>query len=324
MHLCKLTAYYKTRMASQGNTSEDLISRLARRADRLQQKHPAFSFPFAVIKKYGDDQAGQQAALLTYYGFLSLFPLLLVATSVADLLAQHNNHLRARLLNDATSYFPVVGDQLQQNIHGSQETGLALVAGLLVAIYGARGIANAVRNVLDNSWGTPRSRRSSFWVGLLRSMGLLFGAGLGLLLTTILAGYATAQLGHSLLFRLVPIVINAILLYLICMYVFIVGPSRRRKRQDVRLGAIATVVGLLILQTVGGYLITHELHRTSGAYGQFALVLAIMFWIYLLAQVLTYSIEINVVHTHQLWPRSLTGKHLTPADERADKLLGEV
>lgn len=311
-------------MASPGKTSEDIINSIAQWADRLQQKHPAFSFPFAVIKKYGDDQAGQQAALLTYYGFLSLFPLLLVATSVADLLAQHNDHLRARLLNDATSYFPVVGDQLQQNIHGSHETGLALIAGLLVAIYGARGIANAVRGVLDNSWGTPRSRRSSFWAGLAKSMGMLFGAGLGLLLTTVLAGYATAQLGHSLIFRLVPIVINAVLLYIICMYVFIVGPSKRRKRSDVRLGAIATVVGLLILQTIGGYLITHELHRTSGAYGQFALVLAIMFWIYLLAQVLTYSIEINVVHTHQLWPRSLTGKHPTPADERADKLLAEV
>ena len=132
---------------------------------RLQQKHHALAFPFAVIKKYGDDQAGQQAALLTYYGFLSLFPLLLVATSVADLLAQHNEHLRTRLLNDAlTSYFPVVGEQLQQNIHGSHETGWALIVGLLVAIYGARGIANAVRGVLERTaWGTPRSRRSNFW-----------------------------------------------------------------------------------------------------------------------------------------------------------------
>lgn len=303
---------------------ELLVDKLARWADRQQQKHHALSFPFAVIKKYGDDQAGQQAALLTYYGFLSLFPLILVATSVADLLAQHNNHLRTRLLNDATSYFPVVGNQLQQNIHGSHETGIALIVGLLVAIYGARGIANAIRGVLDNAWETPRSRRSSFWVGLLRSMGLLFGTGFGLLLTTILAGYATAALGHSFIFRLVPIIINAGLLYLICLYVFIVGPSKRRKRSDVRLGAIATVVGLLILQTVGGYLVTHELHRTSGAYGQFALVLAIMFWIYLLAQVFTYAIEVNVVHTYHLWPRSLTGKHPTPADERIEQLRAKV
>lgn len=297
-----------------------MLDKIASGADRLQQKHHALAFTFAVFKKYGDDQAGQQAALLTYYGFLSLFPLLLVATSVADLLAQHNEHLRTRLLNDATSYFPVVGDQLQHNIHGSHETGVALIVGLLVAIYGARGIANAVRGVLDSTWGTPKSRRSNFWIGLLRSMGLLFGAGLGLLLTTVLAGYATAELGHSFFFRLVPIAINAALLYLICMYTFIVGPSKRRARSDVRLGAIATVVGLLILQTTGGYLVTHELHHTSGAYGQFALVLAIMFWIYLLAQVFTYAIEINVVHTYELWPRSLTGKRRTAADERAEKL----
>jgi len=299
------------------------VDRIAKRADRLQQKHHALAFPFAVIKKYGDDQAGQQAALITYYGFLSLFPLLLVATSVADFLAQRNGHLRTRLLNDATSYFPVVGEQLQKNIHGSHETGLALVVGLLVAIYGARGIANAVRGALDTAWGTPRSRRSSFWVGLLKSMGILFGAGLGLLLTTILAGYATAELGHSLGYRLIPIAINIVLLYLICMYVFIVGPSKPRDRAEVRVGAVATVVGLFVLQTVGGYLITHELHRMSGLYGQFALVLAIMFWIYLLAQVFTYAIEVNVVHTNNLWPRSMTGAHPTAADARIKQLLSE-
>lgn len=303
---------------------KNTIEKILATADALQQKHPALAFAFAVIKKYGDEQAGLQAALLTYYGFLSLFPLLLVATSIADIIAQHNQHLRARLLSDATSYFPVVGNQLQENIHGSRGTGLALVVGLLVAIYGARGIANAVRLVLDTSWGTPRSRRSSFWPGLLKSLTLLFGAGLGLLLSTVLAGYATAKLGHSFGFRLIPIAINIVILYLVCMYVFMYGPSERRKRDDVRVGAIATVIGLLILQTIGGFLITHELRRTSSAYGQFALVLAIMFWIYLLAQVFTYSIEVNVVHLHHLWPRSLTGNKPTAADEQASHLRQEA
>jgi membrane protein len=287
--------------------------------DKFQQRHRALAFTYAVIKKYGDDDAGHQAALLTYYGFLSLFPLLLVATSVVDFIAQRNVHLRERLLADATSYFPVVGQQLQANI-GSSRTGLALVVGLLFAVYGGRGIADAVRGALDTAWGTPRRKRSGFPMGLIKSFGLLFGAGTGLLLTTALASYATAALGHSWVFRLVPLAINAVLLYLIFMYIFLMGPSRRRSRRDLRLGAFATVVGLLILQTGGGYLITHELHNTSSAYGQFALVLTLMFWMYLLAQVFMYSVEINVVHTHKLWPRSLTGKLSTGADQAATDL----
>jgi membrane protein len=301
-------------------TSDNFIHRLTTRIDAIQRRHRSVGFILAVVKKYSDDQAGQRAALLTYYGFLSLFPLLLVATSLVDFIAQHNTGLRTRLLADTTSYLPVVGHQLQQSIHSSRKTGLVFLVGLLFTFYGARGVADAARGTLDIAWGTPRTRRASFPTNLFKSVALILGAGLGLLLTTGLASYATATLGHSVLFRLVPIAINAILLYLICMYMFLIGPSRRRPRRDVRLGAITLVIGLLILQTIGGYLITHELHHTSDLYGQFALVLVILFWLYLLAQLFTYAIEINVVHTHKLWPRALDSSRPTDADLRAQKL----
>jgi len=107
------------------------------------------------------------------------------------------------------------------------------------------------------------------------------------------------------------------------MYVFLIGSSRRHSRKDTRLGAIVATVGLLLLQTAGSYLITHQLHNLQGLYGQFALVLAILFWIYLQAQVFVYAIELNVVHTYRLWPRSVTGKPLTPADEKALRIYAE-
>jgi len=303
--------------------SSNHISTVAARADRLQQRHHALSFVCAVVKKYNDDGAGQRAALLTYYGFLALFPLLLIATSIADFIAQHNAHVRVRLLNDLTNYFPVGGSELQQNIHSGHRTGIALIVGLLFALYGARGIANALRNALDSAWATPRSKRSTFPTSMLKNLELLFGAGLGLLLTTALASYTTAALGHSFVFRLVSTATDAVLLYILCMYVFLIGPAQRRPRRDLRVGALTLVVGLLILQTIGGYLITHQLHNTSGLYGQFALVLAILSWLYLLAQVFTYAVEVNVVHTYRLWPRSLSGRYPTVADEKTRQLYTE-
>lgn len=300
----------------------NLFERAADRLDAFQQRHPAFGFPVAVLKKYGDDEAGHQSALLTYYGFLSLFPLLLVATSVIDLVTQHDLEMRARLLGDIKGYFPIIGDQLQANVHDTR-TGVALIFGLLVAFYGTRGIANAVRTVLDHAWEIPKARRSNFATGAAKSFLLLLGAGLGLLFTATLASYATGVLGHSIIFKAVPLIINAGLLYLIFMFAFTIGPSRRRPRSDIRVGAIAATLGLLILQIVGGYLITHQLHNLRGLYGQFALVLAVMFWLYLQAQVLTYAIEVNVVQTLKLWPRSLTGKPLTEADQKAYRLYAE-
>ncbi len=302
-------------------TSKNPIERAAFAIDALQRRYHAFSFPHAVVKKYGDDQAGQQAALITYYGFLSLFPLMLVATSVVDIIAQHNMELRARILGDINTYLPVIGQQLQDQVQASDKTGLALVAGLLVALYGTRGIANALRSLLDHAWSTPKARRSGFLPGGLKSFALLLGGGVGILLTSGLAGYATAALaGHSFLTRVVPIVINVCILYLLLIYVFTVGPSRRRPRADVQLGAVLAAVGLLTLQTVGSYLVTHRLHDLRGLYGQFALVLATLFWLYLQAQVLVYAIEINVVHARRLWPRSMTGHNLTAADRKAYRL----
>ncbi len=298
------------------------FDRLAIWLDKLQQKHHALSFPYAVVKKYGDDDAGHQAALITYYGFLSLFPLLLAATSIIDSVARRSSELHTRLVADINSYFPIVGEQLQSSVH-SNKTGPALIAGLLFALYGARGIADAVRNALDHAWAIPRTRRSGFPKNILKSLGLLLGGGLGLLLTNGLASYALAAVGRAPVLRIVPILINVSLLYLIFMYIFLIGSSRRHPRKDIRLGAITASIGLLLLQAVGGYLITHQLHNLRGLYGQFALVLAILFWIYLQAQVLMYAIEINVVHTYKLWPRSLTQKPTTVADKKAFRLYAE-
>jgi membrane protein len=302
---------------------ENLIQRYIRRLDAYQQSHNFISFPFAVVKKYGDDEAGHQSALITYYGFLSLFPLLIVATSVVDLISQHNSSLRAKLLGNINKYFPIVGDQLQQSIHGNSKSGLALIIGVLVALYGARGIADAVRGALDHAWAVPRVKRTGFPLNVLRSVGLLLGAGLGLLMTAALTGLATAALGHSIIFRAIPILINIGLLYLIFMYAFLIGTSRKFPRKDLRVGAITAAIGLLILQAAGITLIKHQLHSLQGLYGQFALVLAIIFWIYLQAQVFTYAIEVNVVHAFRLWPRSITQDPLTTADKKTLRLFVE-
>ena len=59
-----------------------LVNRILAWADRLQRRHGVLGFPYAVVKKYGDDEGGRQAALITYYGFLSIFPLLLLGVAI--------------------------------------------------------------------------------------------------------------------------------------------------------------------------------------------------------------------------------------------------
>jgi membrane protein len=291
------------------------IERFVLKIDHFQQRHPVLAFPYAVIKKYGDDDAGYQGALLTYYGFLSLFPLLIIATSIIDIVTRVNDTLRAQLLNSINNYFPAIGDDLQASIHASNKTGIALFFGLLFTFYGTRGVANAMQHALNHIWHVPKAKRAGFPKGLLKSFVLVTGAGLGFLVAAVLSSVATATFGHSLYFRLVPTVASLVMLFCVFLFVFRVGSSARRSLAELVPGAAVAAVGLQILQTIGGYLITHELHNFKGTYGRFGLILAILFWIYLQAQVLLYAAEVSAVRAMKLWPRSITNNPPTAADE---------
>jgi membrane protein len=77
--------------------------RMVRRADRAQQRRSWLAFPYAVFKKFGDDEAGNLAALISYYGFLSLFPLLLVLVTVLTMLLRENSERASRPRRSRTS-----------------------------------------------------------------------------------------------------------------------------------------------------------------------------------------------------------------------------
>src|SRR4051812_9724926 len=159
----------------------NIIQKTVYKIDLFQRRFRPVAFIYAVIKKYGDDQAGYQAALLTYYGFLSLFPLLIVLTTVAGVIARTHPHLQAQLLHAAATYFPAIGSDIEKNIHGQHKTGAALLVSTLFTLYGARGVADAFRNSVNHVWLTPHAERPSFPGSLLRSLAIVVGGGIGFL-----------------------------------------------------------------------------------------------------------------------------------------------
>src|SRR5437588_11830363 len=98
----------------------NVVTRTVHRADRSQRRLPWLAFPPAVFKKYGDDQAGNLAAMMAYYAFLSVFPILLVFVTVLGFALRGNPELYARLHNSALIEFPVIREQLSvEGLHGS-------------------------------------------------------------------------------------------------------------------------------------------------------------------------------------------------------------
>lgn len=299
-----------------------IIPRIVNGIDSFQRRHTFIGFPYGVLKKFGDDQASYQIAILTYYAFLSIFPLLLVATTVIQIVTRHNAALQARLLHVLTVHLPLLGNQLQQSIHASNKTGVALVIGLVLTTYGAKGVADAFQNMLNTIWQIPKVERAGFPKSPLKSLSIILIGGIGLMLSTILSGYATAQ-GHGALYAVLGFLMSYIVIMLTLLVVIKLGLSIKVGLKDTLLVAGLAGLGLQLLQSLGGYLLQHQLNNTRSVYGSFALILGLLFWIYLQIEVLVYAIETSTVRSLQLWPRALDTNNPTPQDYAAYKLYAK-
>src|ERR671931_701458 len=117
----------RRRPAGQAGAVMRWIERALRALDGFQQRHGVLGFPIGVIKKFGDDQAGRHAALLSYYGFLSLFPLLLVFVTVLGYALANDPELQQRVIDTVIAAFPVLGSQIAGSIATIQGNGVGLV-----------------------------------------------------------------------------------------------------------------------------------------------------------------------------------------------------
>jgi membrane protein len=291
------------------------LERLSRRLNQYQQQNHLLAFCYAVIKKYGEDEAGYHAALLTYYAFLALFPLLLVLTTLTNTILARHPQLDARVIKSVTDYFPLLGSQLAAHVHSFKRSGAALFVGTLFTFYGARGVAGAFSHGVHHIWRIPRQDQAGFPRSVFKSLALLVAGGLGFLLASISAGLAQAA-GHGLLFRSLSVVINLVILFWVFTFMINFSLPRRVSLAETRIGAAFAATGLVVLQLLGGYILAHELKNLDALYSYFAISLGLLFWIYLQSQMLFYAMEISVVSSQKLWPRSLEPNSPTPVDEQ--------
>jgi YihY family inner membrane protein len=294
----------------------NIIQRTVKHFNTFQQRHPKISFLYAVIKKYSDDEAGYQAALMAYYGFLSLFPLLLVLTTVIKLTFGSDSGLRRSIIDGATQYFPLVGQDLEKSVHGMGGTGLVILVGILFTLYGARGVADVFRSVVNHVWEVPYVRRIGFPWSLLRSLRMIIVGGAGLLAAPLISGYATAA-GHGPGFWLVSVGITFIILFGVFLYLIHTSLPSKTTFHNMWPSALMAAIGLQILQALGAVLVTRELKHLDSLYGTFAVVLGLLFWLYLQAQVIVYALEAGTVRALKLYPRSLVAGQPTLADKDA-------
>jgi YihY family inner membrane protein len=292
------------------------LRRLLQAVDDFQQRQRWLAFPFAVVKKFGDDQAGRHAALLAYYGFFSLFPLLLVATTVIGFVLQGRSGLADRIVDSAAAQFPIIGTSIRTTVEGSRlrGSGLALAVGAAFALWGGLGVADAAQAAMNSIWNVPRRRYPNFLLRRLRGLAWLVLLGGGLLAASLAAGFAHAA--GSAWSGVAGVAASAVVNTALFLVGFRVLTVRNVPLRSLLPGAVLAALAWALLQWLGGWYVGRQLTRATNTYGTFALVIGLLSWLYLAATVTLYAAELNAVRARRLWPRSLAPPPLGPADEQ--------
>ena len=297
---------------------------LVKKVDRFQRGHPWAGFPLGVAKKFGEDQAGNLAALISYYTFFSLFPLLLALVTILGFVLRGDPELQHKVLDSALAQFPVIGDQIRDNIGSLSGNWLALLVGLGGALWAGMGAVDAAQNAFNSVWDVPMREKPKFLIRRLRSLLMLVVIGGGLFLTAAASTIASSAESVGAPGRLAGPVLSAVVNVAVFLVAFRVLTQRKLRWAELLPGAVVAGVAAAIFQLVGGFIMDRNLRGASQTYGTFAVVIGLLSWLYLQAQVTLFAAEINVVRSRRLWPRSLDPDDLTEADRRALEEHAEV
>jgi membrane protein len=245
-------------------------------------------------------------SLIAYRAFFSLFPLLLLMTTILGYVLAGNDELRREVVNSTLSQFPIIGNQLKGGtLTGS---GIALAVGIVGSVLAGIGVVLETEQTFDRCWGVPKSGERGFVGSRLRAIMLLVVLGGLAVVSTVVSGLAAG--GADFLGaggKVVGLIIATALNLVVFGAVFRLLTADTVETKSLIPGIVVATIGWEILQVAGGWYISHEVKNASAVYGTFALVIGLLAWIHLGATFVVLGAETNVVRTRRLWPRSLLG-----------------
>ena len=283
--------------------------------DRAQRSHRAAALAYGVAKKFGDDSLNQFVIGLGWYGFVCIYPLLLVVITIFGYIgvASLGHHLVSTL-----HQFPVVGQEFNpesrsNNLHGS---AVGLVIGLIGMLYGAQGVTQTAQQAMMRVWNIPQLDAPGFASRLSRSLTGLLTIG-GAFVLQCCHGHPSHKLWVGLSGTYSGIARHAGGEWrLISPRIPPPHASSPLPLRTYSLVPSLPAPGSRSLITLGAGLVQHQVKHSSEVYGQFGIVIGLVGFLFLLAKISLYSAELNPVLARRLWPRAVQNSNPTVADNQ--------
>jgi membrane protein len=285
------------------------------RLDFYQQRHPALGVPIAVARKFVEDESINLAAVIAFWAFFSIFPLLLIFVTLLGYVLPPS--LQGDVLRSAASFFPLLSTDSIGHLSGRWWT---LVVGILSALWSGSFVVIAIQSAFNSVWEIPHAQRPSFGAQMRRGLFALGAIALGLVGSTVISSYVTgAATGTSLgvVARLTGYLIAVALDVGLFIVAFRLLTDRDVSTRDVLPGALLSGIVFWLLQQLSSLIIFRYLHNAERIYGNFATVITMLSWFYLQSVVTLVGAQLNVVLKERLHPRRLIPAPVTEADHRA-------
>jgi membrane protein len=280
----------------------DLEDSTLARADRWQQAHRAPAITVATVKKFRAERSGNLAALLAFWAFFSIFPLMLVAATLLGWLLPNN--VSNGVLRTIHGYVPLI-DFSYRSISGSW---WALVVGLVTAFWAATRVTRTARVAFDSVWRVPEAEHAGVVEQTLSGLMALALIGVALVFSVLTTGFVSGT-SHQLDIDALALVGGYAIAVVIDVIVFVIAfrvlTSQNVSTRDVLPGALVAGVGFWVLQLLSSVIISRYLQNAQKTYGNFATVITLLWWFYLTGILTLLGAQLNVVMRERIWPRSL-------------------
>lgn len=263
---------------------------------RAREKLPALDHLIRAFGRYQADAGDRQAAAVTFFGFLSFFPIIALATSILSYVL--GDDAVGTVVTQVNNYAPGLADQLglKDILTDNRKAGAAGLIGLVGLLYSGLGWVDALREAIRAVWH-HNVKEGNFLVKKAKDIVILTGLGVTVLLslgisaaTGAFTGFALQTLGleKTLLATGLAKVIGLLLGVLTSagLFVFLFWrlPKVQTPFRRVLKGALLAAVLFEVLKRVGAIYI--ERTTQNPLYGSFAVVVGLLIWINIVSRML--------------------------------------
>jgi membrane protein len=263
-----------------------------------------------AIKGFSADGCGQKAAAISYFGLLSLFPLVLFAVSFIGIVAPESS-FRESVVNAVLDNIPLgqagpndVGTAIR-DVSGAESDAVGIF-GLVALVWAASGLFGSLRHALSDIFNpetnAPYLLRKALDLAMVLGIALLFLASIGITAVLRFASgneddiplFGALARDSSFLFAPLRLLLPGVISFAAIFVVYwLVPASGNRGRRDFALGALVAAV---LFEVVKHGFTFYLAHFTNYAlvFGPIGAIIAFLFWLYLSANILLYGAEVAV------------------------------